>query len=111
MIETYKILAGKEDTKWNRFFQMAPERGDPDLARGLKLFPKRPWLDKRKYVFSYRVIQKWNDLSKEEVQARKSSGFKAKYDKNAGVYIVLRFLIYFPAHPLIFFPPSPSSNH
>ena len=82
MIETYKILTGKEDTKWNRFFQMAPERGDPDLARGLKLFPKRPRLDKRKYVFSYRVIQKWNDLSKEEVQARKTSGFKAKYDKN-----------------------------
>ena len=50
MIETYKILAGKEDTKWNRFFQMTPERGDPDLARGLKLFPKRPRLDKRKYV-------------------------------------------------------------
>ena len=82
MIETYKILTGKEDTKWNRFFQMAPERGDPELARGLKLFPKRPRLDKRKYVFSYRVIQKWNDLTKEEVQAKKTSGFKAKYDKN-----------------------------
>ena len=53
IIETYKILTGKEDTKWSRFFQMAQERGDPELARGLKLFPKRPRLNKRKYVFSY----------------------------------------------------------
>ena len=82
MIETYKILTGKEDTKWSRFFQMAQERGDPELARGLKLFPKRPRLDKRKYVFSYRVIKKWNELSKEEVQSVKTSGFKDKYDDN-----------------------------
>ena len=82
MIETYKILTGKEDTKWSRFFQMAQERGDPELARGLKLFPKRPRLDKRKYVFSYRVIKKWNELSKEEVQSVKTSGFKEKYDEN-----------------------------
>ena len=41
MIETYKILTGKEDTKWDRFFQFAPIRGDQDLARGLKLFHKR----------------------------------------------------------------------
>ena len=78
MIETYKILTGKEDTKWNRFFQMAPERGDPELARGLKLFQKRPRLDKRKYVFSYRVIQKWNDLTKEEVQAKKNFRIQSK---------------------------------
>ena len=82
MIETYKILTGKEDTKWNRFFKFAPERGDQDLARGLKLFHKRHKLDKRKYVFSHRVTRKWNELSREEVQSVKTSGFKEKYDKN-----------------------------
>ena len=82
MIETYKILTGKEDTKWDRFFQFAPTRGDQDLACGLKLFHKSHKLDKRKYVFSHRVIRKWNELSKEEVQSAKTSGFKEKYDKN-----------------------------
>ena len=82
MIETYKILTGKEDTKWDRFFKFAPTRGDQDLARGLKLFHKSHKLDKRKYVFSHRVIRKWNELSREEVQSAKTSGFKEKYDTN-----------------------------
>ena len=41
-----------------------------------------PCSTKRKYVFSHRVIRKWNELSKEEVQSAKTSGFKEKYDKN-----------------------------
>ena len=76
MIETYKILTGKEHTKWNRFFQIArvKEDRDPELAHFLKLFPKKPRLNN-----SYRITNQWNELSKEEVQLMKTSGFKEKY--------------------------------
>ena len=47
MIETYKILTGKEDIDPSRFFQLARERGDPNLVCGLKLFKKRDFGKKR----------------------------------------------------------------
>ena len=40
MIETYKILSGKEDIDSGRFFSMAPVRGDPEIARNLKIRKK-----------------------------------------------------------------------
>ena len=41
MIETYKIVTGKEDIKSELFFQPAPVRGNPEIARNLKLYKKR----------------------------------------------------------------------
>ena len=41
MIETYKIVSGKENINRENFFQMATERGNPDLLRGEKIFKKR----------------------------------------------------------------------
>ena len=81
MIETYKIISGKEDINSGRFFKMAPVRGDPETARNLKIYKKRFTSNKRKFVFSQRVVEKWNGLSNEEVNAAKTSGFKAKYDR------------------------------
>ena len=81
MIETYKIISGKEDINSGRFFKMAPVRGDPETARNLKIYKKRFTSSKRKFVFSQRVVEKWNGLSNEEVNAAKTSGFKAKYDR------------------------------
>ena len=48
MIETYMVLTGKEDIYPSRFFQMARERGDPELACGLKLYKKRDCGKKRR---------------------------------------------------------------
>ena len=81
MIETYKILTGKEDVNPDTFFQMAPVRGNSETMHSLKLFKKRFRLDKRKFVFSHRVIEKWNRLPKEAVEAMKTSGFKSELDK------------------------------
>ena len=81
MIETYKILTGKEDVNPNIFFQLAQVRGDPDSVHSLKLFKKRYNLDKRGFVFSHRVVEKWNSLSPEEVEALKTGDFKDNYDK------------------------------
>merc|ERR1712121_377177 len=38
MIETHKILSGREGVKREDFFQAAEERGDPSLVRGKKMF-------------------------------------------------------------------------
>ena len=81
MIETYKIISGKEDINSGLFFEMAPMRGDPDTARNLKIYKKRVNSNKRKFAFSQRVVEKWNRLSNEEVNAAKMSGFKAIYDR------------------------------
>ena len=36
----------------------------------------------RKYTFSQRVVNPWNMLQREEVQSKKTSNFKAKFDAN-----------------------------
>ena len=81
MIETFKIMTGKIDVSRDLFFKMAPIRGNSEEARNLKIYKKRFNRNKRKYFFSQRVIEKWNQLSNEEVNAQKTSGFKANYDR------------------------------
>ena len=60
---------------------MAEERGDPELRRGLKIFKKRSRRGRRRNVFSQRVVNPWNHEKREVVQAMKTSGFKAKFDR------------------------------
>ena len=81
MIQTYKIITNKDDTNRETFFQMAEERGDPELRRGLKIFKKRSRRGRRRNVFSQRVVNPWNHEKKKVVQERKTSGFKAKFDE------------------------------
>ena len=81
MIQTYKILTHKDDIKRETFFQMAGERGDPELRRGLKIWKERPKQMRRKNVFSQRVVNPWNHEKREVVQALKTSGFKSRFDR------------------------------
>ena len=60
---------------------MARERGDPELNRGLKIFKKITNRERRRNVFSQRVVTAWNQEKKEVVQAKKTSGFKARFDR------------------------------
>ena len=60
---------------------MATERGDPELLRGEKIFKKRSRKGLRANTFSQRIMKPWNNMPKNEVKARKSSGFKAQFDK------------------------------
>ena len=78
MIETYKIMTGKEKLDSRRLFTVATlmSRSHP-----MKIYRKYSRLDVRKYFFSQRVVKKWNMLSLDEVEAGKTSDFKAKYDK------------------------------
>ena len=81
MIETFKILTKKVDVKTETFFQMRSERGDPELFRGKKIFKKRSRKLPRRNVFSQRVVNPWNKLTREEVQSLKTSSFKSHFDK------------------------------
>ena len=83
MIETYKLLTNKEGISRDIFFELRNERGDPELSRGLVIFKKRTsGRGMRKYTFSQRIVNPWNKLQREEVRAKKTSSFKAKFDKN-----------------------------
>ena len=79
MIETYKIISGKEKVDPAHFFQMATFRG---RSHSKKIYRKHSRLNVRKYWFTQRVATKWNGLSPAEVEAGKTSSFKARYDKN-----------------------------
>merc|ERR1739840_77021 len=80
MIEAYKILTYKEDIDSEIFFQLRYEREDPELHRGLKIFKKRSKKAPRRNVFSQRVPNPWNTLSRKETKSKKTSGFKAWFD-------------------------------
>ena len=80
MIETYKIITGKEDVRANKFFRMTKVRGARNSTHEMKIQRKHCRLAVRKNFYSQRVGPKWNKLSPEEVGAKKNSEFKAKYD-------------------------------
>ena len=90
MIEAYKILTYKEDIDPEIFFQLRYERGDPELHRGLKIFKKRSKKAPRRNVFSQRVPNPWNTLSRKETKSKKTSGFKAWFDKKEVIRRVIR---------------------
>ena len=78
MIETYKILSGKEKLNERSLFQRSTFKG---RYHSMKLYKEYSRLNLRKNWFSQRVVQKWNSLTKDEVEAKKTSDFKAQYDK------------------------------
>ncbi len=68
MIIVYKVLHGSlEGVQWRDFFQMA----DTSRLRGhsLKLKKERSRLDLRKFTFSQRAVNMWNDLPADIVTA------------------------------------------
>ena len=79
MIETYKIVTGKEKVDHNKFFRLLPDREGP-RARDKSLFKRFAKKDVRRCTFTMRVTNGWNCLTNEIVNARKTSEFKARLD-------------------------------
>ena len=61
LIETYKILTGKEKVNMEQFFELS-NTGHNLRGHNKKLAVNRCRLDTRKYFFSNRVVRYWNDL-------------------------------------------------
>ena len=80
MILTYRLINGKENVDYRKFFTLVDDHYD---LRGHKKKIKRTnmSLDVRRYFFSRRVVKKWNSLSEDEVKAPSTAAFKRIYDK------------------------------
>ncbi len=78
LIETYKLLTGKEDIDYRQFFQKA-ETGQL-RGNSMKLYKKNVKLELRRNFFSQRVVEKWNMLPEDIVSAPSITSFKKKLD-------------------------------
>ena len=80
LIETYKLLTGKEDINYRKFFQMNIN-GSNLRGHDKKLFKGRCRLEIRRNFFSQRVVDNWNSLPQEVIDAESVNGFKRMLDK------------------------------
>jgi len=78
LIETYKILTGKEKSNSEKLFQKVTTT----TLRGhsLKLYKKNSRLNIRKHFFSQRIVDYWNKLTDDIVSATTISCFKNRLD-------------------------------
>ena len=80
LTECYKILNKMYETDLHRFFSSPPY----PATRGhcLKLHKSSSRIDPRKFFFSNRVIDTWNNLSDEIVKAQTISSFRKKLENH-----------------------------
>ena len=81
LIETYKIITGKEKLSPSQFFHPSTVRYNT-RGHSLKLTKQRSRLDLRWYFFSQRVINDWNSLPQHVVDVPTVSTFKRRLDKH-----------------------------
>ena len=79
LIETYKIITGKEKIQSDKFFSKA----ETSYLRGNshKLYKKQFRTDIRKHFFSMRVVDAWNKLPEKVVMSETTDQFKRGLDK------------------------------
>ena len=71
MIQVYKIVKGLDRVPSEMFFKFCDASNDMHQTRGhkWKIFKPQHTLDVRKHTFSVRIIDDWNSLSAEVVNA------------------------------------------
>ena len=79
LIEVYKIMTGKEKIEKEQFFHLA-DNSHGLRGHSLKIRKERARLDIRKYFFSQRIVNVWNSLPQQVVDATSVNGFKNAYD-------------------------------
>jgi len=75
LIETYKIITGKENIKSENIFSLY-SNGPDSRGHCLKLATTRSRLELRRNFFSHRVISNWNSLPAHVMQADTVNSFK-----------------------------------
>jgi ribonucleases P/MRP protein subunit RPP40 len=83
LIEVFKIVSGLEGLKEEEFFTRAANSSNNHFTRGnsKKLTKKRVKLDIAKYSFGNRIVNDWNNLPDDVVQAGSVDAFKGRLDK------------------------------
>ena len=78
LIEVFKLLKGFDKVDYNKFFKINPR----NITRGhsLKLNKSRSRRDIRKNFFSQRVINSWNKLPQNVIDADSVNTFKNRLD-------------------------------
>ncbi len=79
LIETYKLVTGKENFDYKSFFTLTKNRF---FLRGhtLKIEKRRSNLNIRQNFFSQRVVGVWNDLPQHVIDATSVNAFKYRLD-------------------------------
>ena len=78
-IEVFKIVNGYEDVDRNMFFKL--KEGSRTRGHKAALVKEQCRLDMRKYSFSQRVINEWNKLPNDCVNASCVNMFKHRIDR------------------------------
>ena len=78
-IEVFKIVNGYEDVDRNMFFKL--KEGSRTRGHKAALVKEHCRLDMRKYSFSQRVINEWNKLPNDCVNASSVNMFKNRIDR------------------------------
>ena len=74
----FKIVNGYEDVDRNMFFKL--KEGSRTRGHKAALVNEQCGLDTRKYFFSQRVINEWNKLPNDRVNASSVNMFKNRID-------------------------------
>ena len=77
LIETYKIFNGLDKIDYNTFFTLNKSN---TRGHNFKLYKGKFRCDSRKYFYSQRVVDPWNKLPAEAVEANSLSIFKRNID-------------------------------
>ena len=77
----FKILNGYENIDSNIFFEIKESKITRARGHNYTLVKKQSRLDVRKFSFSQRTINIWNNLSTDSVHASSVNMFKNKIDK------------------------------
>ena len=80
-IEVFKILNGYENIDMSIIFFFEIKESKITRGHNYKLVKKQSRLDVRKYSFSQRTINVWNNVSSDCVHASSVNMFKNKIDK------------------------------
>ena len=80
LIETFKILTGKERIDYKKFLELA-DATSWLRWHSLKLYKPRCHTGLRQNFFSVRVINEWNKLPQSVIEAPSVNAFKIRLDK------------------------------
>lgn len=80
LIETFKIMTGRERVDRSQFFKPS-DTGHDCRGHSMKLAVTGCRTDARKHFFSHRVVQPWNGLTQHVVDAPSVNAFKNRLDR------------------------------